>query len=134
MSEWKNYRNKERQDQLSEHEKRTALANAGAEALAEASSKAFARNAAAYSQMMEVESAASIARSKGLSTNGKIVGMASISPGSSSGWTVPDISVAENLEADENDPNLLAEVSSGGKGSRKDRLFAARRESHELGL
>lgn len=109
MAKWTNYREKqdrrEEQEQLSQHEKEQALSNAHIQRVNEEAAKAAARDAAYSGQRGEVEAAASLARSKGISTDGKVVGMGAISPGSNTGWKVPDVGIEENLEVDENDPN-----------------------------
>ena len=123
MAKWTNYREKqerrEEQEQLSQHEKEQALSNAHIQQVNEEAAKAAARDAAYSGQRGEVEAAASLARSKGISTNGKVVGMGAISPGSNAGWTVPDVGIEENLEADENDPNRrpAGSVNSGSSGN-----------------
>ena len=98
MPKWKNYRDekskeKNEQDLLSEHEKEIALANKHTRLTNENAAMDAARDAAFSSQKAEIDAAASIARSKGHSTEGKIVGMQSISPTGGSGWTVPDIGI-----------------------------------------
>ena len=85
MAKWKNYRDekmkeKNEQDLLSEHEKEIALANEHTRLTNENAAMDAARDAAFSSQKAEIDAAASIARSKGHSTEGKIVGMQSISP------------------------------------------------------
>lgn len=117
MAKWKNYRDekkedKKEQDLLSEHEKEIALANEHERMANEHAAMDAARNAAYSSQKAEIDAAASLARSRGHSTDGKIVGMQSISPSSSGGWTVPDIGIQEEIEADELDPNRPAPENS----------------------
>ena len=85
MSKWKNYRDekkeeKKEQDLLSDHEKEIALANEHTRQENELAAMDAARNAAFSSQKAEIDAAASLARSHGHSTDGKIVGMQSISP------------------------------------------------------
>lgn len=115
MAKWKNYR--EKQEQRKEQEKGQDPGSSHAQRAAEEAAKAVAREAAAAAQRAEVNEAASAARAKGISTDGKIVGMQSISPGSSSGWSVPDIGIGENLEADEEDPNRIVSSTASGTGS-----------------
>ena len=129
MPKWKNYRDekskeKNEQDLLSEHEKEIALANEHTRLTNENAAMDAARDAAFSSQKAEIDAAASIARSKGHSTEGKIVGMQSISPTAGSGWTVPDIGIQEEIEADELDPNKQStellydpQSDSGGAGT-----------------
>lgn len=129
MAKWKNYRDekmkeKNEQDLLSEHEKEIALANEHTRLTNENAAMDAARDAAFSSQKAEIDAAASIARSKGHSTEGKIVGMQSISPAGGSGWTVPDIGIQEEIEADELDPNKQStellydpQSDSGGAGT-----------------
>lgn len=110
MSKWKNYRDekkeeKKEQDLLSDHEKEIALANEHTRQANEHAAMDAARNAAFSSQKAEIDAAASLARSHGHSTDGKIVGMQSISPTAGGGWSVPDIGIQEEIEADELDPN-----------------------------
>lgn len=68
------------------------------------------RLAAYVSQVNAIEAAASAARSKGFSTNGKIVGPQAIAAAvaGGSGTTVADIGEELNIEADELDPNAVA--------------------------
>lgn len=129
MPKWKNYREekskeKNEQELLSEHEKEIALANEHTRLTNENAAMDAARDAAFSSQKAEIDAAASIARSKGHSTEGKIVGMQSISPTGGSGWTVPDIGIQEEIEADELDPNKQnseplydLQSDSGGSGT-----------------
>lgn len=130
MPKWKNYRDekskeKKEQDLLSEHEKNIALANEHTRLTNENAAMDAARDAAFSSQKAEIDAAASIARSKGHSTDGKVVGMQAISPASGSGWTVPDIGVQEEIEADELVPNkqninLSHELGDESDGSGSD--------------
>lgn len=125
MAKWKNYRDekmkeKNEQDLLSEHEKEIALANEHTRLSNENAAMDAARDAAFSSQKAEIDAAASIARSKGHSTDGKIVGMQSISPTGGSGWTVPDIGIQEEIEADELDPNMRHELGDESDGSGSD--------------
>lgn len=96
-----------------EYEK-TATAQRKKTEMAEATSATQAGNAAvrqaAYvSQVNAILEAASVARSKGIETNGKTVGIHAIATAyeSGTGASIPDIGEELNLEADELDPNLI---------------------------
>lgn len=78
---------------------------------------AASRQAAYVSQVNAILEAASVARSKGVETNGKIVGVQAIATAyeSGTGASIPDIGEELNLEADELDPNLIRAVGEQEK-------------------
>lgn len=74
----------------------------------ESANKASRLNAF-VAQAAEIQAAVGVARAKGFSTNGKTVGIQVIAASYAvgSGSSVPDIGVAVNLEADEEDPDIV---------------------------
>lgn len=123
MSKWKNYKQHKQQevDRSSVQAKAQEESDRRVQDRIEQAARSAARDAMFAGQRGEIEAAASLARSKGISTVGKIVGLDSISPAAGSGWSVPDIGIEESLEADENDPRMIADAQGdAGSGSTSD--------------
>lgn len=114
MAKWKNYRKDEKKNGYSQKEeemkspetKKESLEEEVAKTNQEAANRA-ARFAMFASQKAQIDEAVSVAKSKGINTEGTVVGLHAMQAGvtEGQGTAVADIGIENEIEANELDPN-----------------------------